>query len=928
MDQSSPKKLFSLVIVESPAKAKTINKYLGPSFLVTSSVGHIRDLSSSKTLKNPTSKKPSSGKRVKLTEQQKLAKKLSVDPYNGWKASYQILPGKEKVLKQLKALAKKAQIIYLATDLDREGEAIAWHLRESLSADHEKYKRVIFSEITRSSIKKAFENPGTIQMDRVFAQQTRRYLDRVVGFMLSPLLWQKVAIGLSAGRVQSVAVRLIVEREQEIRAFISETYWEMEASFFDCGDFKAKVTKYQKKDFRPLSVKELDFHLANLNQAQCIVTKKENKINQVKPKAPFITSTLQQAASQRLGFSVKRTMTNAQRLYEAGYITYMRTDSTHISKQALDQCRDHILKKYGTNYLSEKPIYYSSSSNAQEAHEAIRPSAVSNIPAMLANVIEPDQHRLYSLIWSRFIACQMASELWDTTSMVLSFQDYVLRASCKKLKFDGFNKVLGVSRNDDNDFNQSNLLSVISKINQGDQLNVKKLFPIERTTKPKPRFTEAKFVQELEKRGIGRPSTYATIISTIQERGYVKYQDRKFYAQKMGEIVTSKLRYSFADLMDYSFTAKMETQLDEIAQGKLLWKKILSDFFQDFVNKLDYAKNAMPQISPAITTIDCPSCANKMVIKIARTGMFLACPVYQTKSSSKDKDKSEKHCRTTMTLYPSDHYQSLDQKDLKTDQKNHSNRDLDNTDNSNNNQQPLQKTVVLEKCPLCSSPMDSFIVNETTKLHVCTNFPECTGNKCEYGAFKIKGYDGPVIDCDKCSAKMQLKSGRFGKYFACTQCSNTRKLLKNGQVAPPRAEPIPMPELKCEKSDGYFVLRDGAAGIFLASSAFPKSRETKKPKVADLQRHKDKLDDKLVFLATAPAKDKYGNDFVIKFSNKYKHYFLVSYEDKGDQIKKTIKSTKTTTKSKELFTGRFQDNRWDIQPIKTPKNTKSIGNRK
>ena len=907
-DTKTAQKKYSLVIVESPAKAKTIGKYLGSNYKVKSSVGHIRDLASNAAKKSALK---SNTKKVKLTAEQKLAKKLSVDPYNNWVADYQILPGKEKVLKDLKSLSKKADTIYLATDLDREGEAIAWHLKVALGGDEQRYKRVMFAEITKNAIQKAFEKPGVIKMNRVQAQQTRRFLDRVVGFMVSPLLWQKVARGLSAGRVQSVAVRLIVEREKEIKAFEPETFYEMEVDFCEIKDLKAKVVKYKQSEFRPLSKSQLDVHIKALDKAEAIVHSKIDKIKKINPKAAFITSTLQQAASTRLGFSVKKTMTLAQRLYEAGHITYMRTDSTFISTQALQNCRNYIKKVFGDEYLSNKINIYQTAANAQEAHEAIRPTN-SNIDQSFVELLEKDQQKLYKLIFARFIACQMSSQLWDTTTLTIKSGDYTLRASNKVLKFDGFSKVfseekpLNSLKKDDNTFNINYSVN-LKKINHNHKLNINKLYPSEHTTKPKPRFSEARFVSELEKRGIGRPSTYATIISTIQERGYVKYENKRFYALKMGEIVTMKLSDSFEDLMDYNFTAKMENQLDEIAKGALNWTNILDNFFEDFVKKLNAAQNNMPVLQVTKTEIKCDKCNDFMLLRTATTGMFIGCANYQ-KTGSKEAKIS---CKTTINLKPIDDYEDID-----------SNNDSDKLQNKDQKQDNDAKKNIKTplKCQNCVAPMDEFIINETTKLYVCSSFPKCTKNIIKKGKFKVKGYDGPTIICDRCSAKMQLKTGRFGKYFACTACPNTRKLLKNGEVAPPKAPPVHMLELKCEKSDGYFVLRDGAAGIFLASSSFPKSRETKKPRVIDLYRHKDELDKKFLYLAEAPQTDPEGNYYLIKFSRKNKKHFLAS------TAAKRIKSTKGSKqnnkyKSVDLYHAHYENNFWHQKKALNTKTT-------
>ncbi|MAE21338.1 MAG: DNA topoisomerase I subunit omega, partial [Pseudomonas sp.] len=608
----------SLVIVESPAKAKTINKYLGKDYVVKSSVGHIRDLPTSggASKSDPKERARQAALTRKMSPEEKavykkkkahdqLINRMGIDPDHEWKASYEVLPGKEKVVEELQRLAKNADQIYLATDLDREGEAIAWHLREVIGADAKPYRRVVFNEITKKAIQAAFEQPSELNMNRVNAQQARRFLDRVVGFMVSPLLWAKVARGLSAGRVQSVAVRLIVEREREIRAFIPEEYWEAFAGLTsESGDaIRAQVVKENDKEFRPNDQTTTDAAMARLEKGPFVVSKREDKPTSSRPAAPFITSTLQQAASTRLGFSVKKTMTLAQRLYEAGYITYMRTDSTNLSQDAVASVRDFIEDKMGKEYLPEQPRQYSSKEGAQEAHEAIRPSDVKLRSGDLSSM-EPDAQRLYDLIWRRFVACQTNDAKFTSTTITVRSGDFELRTKGRVIRFDGHLKVLppAGSKGDDD--------VLLPDINEGDVLALDGLEPRQHFTKPAPRFSEAALVKELEKRGIGRPSTYASIISTIQERGYVSLKGRRFYAEKMGDIVTSRLTENFADLMDFSFTANMEEKLDDVADGKSEWKQVLNSFYEGFTEQLDKAssEDGMRPNDPVDTDIDCPTC--------------------------------------------------------------------------------------------------------------------------------------------------------------------------------------------------------------------------------------------------------------------------------------------------------------------------------
>ncbi len=875
----------SLVIVESPAKAKTINKYLGSDYIVKSSVGHIRDLPTSGSAKGAVDPKERARQAAitrKLSPEEKTAHKaakardqlinrMGIDPDNNWEAHYEILPGKEKVVNELKQLAAKADEIYLATDLDREGEAIAWHLREAIGGDESRYKRVVFNEITKTAIKGAFEKPSNLDLNRVNAQQARRFLDRVVGYMVSPLLWEKVARGLSAGRVQSVAVRLLVEREQEIRAFIPEEYWDLFANLHtaDAHPLRFEVKKFQEQAFKPLTEAETTAAVKALEQAVYRVAEREDKPTKSKPSAPFITSTLQQAASTQLGFSVKKTMMMAQRLYEAGYITYMRTDSTNLSADAVAMCRDYIVDNFGKRYLPEAPNVYSSKDGAQEAHEAIRPSDVAMMPAHLKGM-ERDAERLYGLIWQRFVACQMMPAEFTSSAIVVKAGDYELRTRGRVIRFDGFMKVMPAQAKKDEDV-------VLPDVKVGENLALKSLEPAQHFTKPPARYSEAALVKELEKRGIGRPSTYAAIISTIQDRGYARVEGRRFFAEKMGDIVTERLVESFDDLMAFSFTAEMEQQLDQVAMGERGWREVLDEFYRNFSKKLDLAKakeGGMRANDPTDTDIECGNCGRHMQIRTGSTGVFLGCSGYGL--------PPKERCKNTMNLVSGDEAISADDEEAES---------------------RLLRTK--RRCKICKAAMDSYLLDESRKLHICGNNPDCAGYEVEAGTFKIKGYDGPVIECDKCSSEMQLKTGRFGKYFGCTnsECKNTRKLLKNGEAAPPKMDPVPMPELACQKVEDHYILRDGAAGLFLAASQFPKNRETRAPLVSELLPHKDAIDKKYSFLFSAPVADDGGNPTVIRFNRKEKVHYVQSeidgkasgwkahYEGGRWQVEKTTKRT-------------------------------------
>ncbi len=842
----------SLVIVESPAKAKTINKYLGNQYVVKSSIGHIRDLPTSGGAKEPVKRgKAAAAEAPALSPKEKarrqLVSRMGVDPEHGWKAKYEILPGKEKVIEELRRLAKDADTIYLATDLDREGEAIAWHLREAIGGDDSRYKRVVFNEITKKAIQEAFSKPGELDINRVNAQQARRFLDRVVGYMVSPLLWQKIARGLSAGRVQSVAVKLVVEREKEIRAFVPEEYWEVHADLGTAknANVRFEVVREKGEAFKPVNEAQAMAALEQLKASAYSIAKREDRPTSSKPSAPYITSTLQQAASNRLGFGVKKTMMMAQRLYEAGYITYMRTDSTNLSADAVEMVRGFIESEYGKKYLPAKPNVYSSKEGAQEAHEAIRPSDVNLRPPQISGM-ERDAERLYELIWRQFVACQMPPAEYLSTSVTVAAGNFELRAKGRILKFDGYTKAQPQQSKPGED-------DVLPDMSEGETLKLIKLDPSQHFTKPPARFSEASLVKELEKRGIGRPSTYAAIISTIQDRGYVTVQNRRFYAEKMGDIVTERLNESFANLMDYGFTAGMEEHLDDVAQGQRDWKHLLDEFYGDFKKKLEVAEVAdsgMRANQPTLTDIACRDCGRPMMIRTASTGVFLGCSGYAL--------PPKERCKATINLIPGGEIAADDEGES-------------------------ESLVLLNKhrCPICSTAMDAYLLDETRKLHICGNNPDCSGYEIEQGQYRIKGYEGPSLECDKCGSEMQLKTGRFGKFFGCTNadCKNTRKLLRNGEAAPPKCDPIKMPELRCEKVDDVYVLRDGASGLFLAASQFPKNRETRAPLVLELLPHADELDPKYQFLLKAPQKDPDGRPAVIRFSRKSKEQYVQSEID-------------------------------------------------
>ncbi|MGL4900393.1 MAG: type I DNA topoisomerase, partial [Shewanella sp.] len=611
---------------------------------------------------------------------------------------------------------------------------------------------------------------------------------------------------------------------------------------------RMEVVKYLDAAFEPTNEQQALAAVQALSAASFKVIAREDKATQSKPSAPFITSTLQQAASTRLGFGVKKTMMMAQRLYEAGHITYMRTDSTNLSQEALDSVRDMIAKEFGAKYLPADPIRYGSKEGAQEAHEAIRPSNVQVQAAQLSDM-ERDAQRLYELIWRQFVSCQMTPAQYDATRLTVKAGDYELKASGRTLRFDGWTRVqTALKKKNEEDY-------TLPVVNEGDVLSLDQLEPKQHFTKPPARYSEASLVKELEKRGIGRPSTYATIISTIQDRGYVKVENRRFYAEKMGEIVSERLVGSFADLMSYDFTASMEQTLDDVARGELEWKKVLDGFYADFTKhlakaELDPEEGGMRLNQMVMTNIQCSTCGRPMGIRTGTTGVFLGCSGYEL--------PPKERCKTTMNLTPGVEAISESSEDAETD-----------------------ALRAKHRCAICGTAMDSYLIDEKRKLHVCGNNPICEGYEVEEGQFKIKGYEGPLIECDRCGHDMELKNGRFGKYFGCSNedCKNTRKLLKNGEAAPPKEDPIYLPELKCSKSEAHFVLRDGAAGIFLAASTFPKSRETRAPLVEELVKYRELLWPKYQYLADAPITDDEGNKAAVKFSRKTKEQYVATEVD-------------------------------------------------
>lgn len=629
----------SLIIVESPAKARTLQKYLGKSFEVKASVGHIRDLP---------------------------VKTLGVDIEHDFTPQYVTIRGKGNIIKELRGAAKKADEIYLAPDPDREGEAIAYHIAETLKSAKKPLHRVLFHELTKKAILAALDNATSVNQNRFEAQQARRILDRLVGYQISPLLWDKVRRGLSAGRVQSVAVRMVCEREQAIEAFISEEYWSIDVNLQRDTPpaFLAQLDKVNGK-----KVDKKKNKIENENQAQTIadalqqatykVTDIEKKKKKRHPSPPFITSTMQMDANRKLRFSAKKTMTLAQRLYEGielgtegptGLITYMRTDSTRISDEAIAEARDHINTNFGPEYLPEKPIAYKTKKSAQDAHEAIRPTDVNKTPERMAPYLEKDMLSLYTLIWKRFVACQMASAQYDQTTVFIDADGYGLKTVGSIMRFLGF-MTLYVESTDDGTSGNGNQASSDKKgkdiqlpdLKEGDVLQLLEVLPKQHFTQPPPRYNEATLVKALEENGVGRPSTYASILSTIQDKEYVLLEQRKFMPTDLGKLVNDLLVAHFPDIMDVDFTASMEQQLDQVEEGKTEWLQILKKFYTPFKETLDKAKQEMKSVKKSAipTDISCQLCDGKMVIKWGRNGEFLACENFPDCKHTQDFKKSE-----------------------------------------------------------------------------------------------------------------------------------------------------------------------------------------------------------------------------------------------------------------------------------------------
>ncbi|MCA1294235.1 type I DNA topoisomerase [Paenibacillus sp. alder61] len=687
----------SLVIVESPAKAKTIGKYLGSKYIVKASMGHVRDLPKSQ---------------------------IGVEVENDFSPKYITIRGKGSVLKELKDASKKVKKIYLAADPDREGEAIAWHLAHVLDVDQTENCRVVFNEITKEAVKDAFKTPRKINMDLVNAQQARRILDRLVGYKISPLLWKKVKKGLSAGRVQSVAVKIILDRENEISAFVPEEYWSITAKL-KTGQtpFEAKFHQYKGEKLELGNEDQVKEILKSIEKAEFRVADVKEKERLRHPAAPFTTSSLQQEAARKLNFRAAKTMSVAQQLYEGvdlgkegtvGLITYMRTDSTRISTTAQDEAKEYIVGKFGGDFVPESPRQYSKkAAGAQDAHEAIRPTSAMRDPESVKAFTSRDQYRLYKLIWERFMASQMASAILDTMSVDIAAGDATFRAVGSKIRFPGFMKVY-VEGNDDGATEDDKFLP---PLHSGDKLGVEEIEPKQHFTQPPPRYTEARLVKTLEELGIGRPSTYAPTLETIQKRGYVAIEEKKFVPTELGELVIEQMEQFFPEILDVEFTAHMEGDLDHVEEGSEDWVRVLGEFYETFEKRLEVAEEEMKEIEIEDEVSDeiCEKCGKPLVYKLGRFGKFLACSGFPD-------------CRNT---------------------------------------KPIVKDIGVT-CPKCK---EGHVVERRSKkgrvFYGCDRYPECD----------FVSWDRPSPKpCPKCDSLLVIKRNKQGGKLQCTACDYTEAI--------------------------------------------------------------------------------------------------------------------------------------------------------
>jgi len=756
----------SLVIVESPAKARTINRYLGSDYTVKASMGHVMDLPK---------------------------RDLGVDLKKDFKPTYIVIPGRRRVIQELKAAAEKADAVYLAADPDREGEAICAHLRELLDGKRRRFHRVLFNEITRDAVREAFAHPAEIDEHLVDAQQARRILDRLVGYQVSPLLWDKVKRGLSAGRVQTVALRLIVEREREILAFQKREYWTIEAHLEGKHPpaFDARLLKLQGKDLEIPDQASAEQHAAAAKAADFVVRSVTTKEKRKYPVPPFTTSKLQQEAVRKLHFTAKKTMMLAQRLYEGvevdqegsvGLITYMRTDSTRVGEGALAAARDFIQRNFGTAYLPPAPIHYRNKKGAQDAHEAIRPTAVERTPESVRAFLSPDEFRLYKLIWQRFVASQMNPAVFDQTTIDIAAGDYLFRATGSVEKFNGFRAVYEEGKDEKTEMEEEEELKrPLPAVEQGETLQLRKLHPEQHFTEPPPRYNEATLVKALEEKGIGRPSTYATILSVIQNRAYVHKQQARFYPTDLGMLVSDLLVKNFSDIFDVAYTARMEEELDEVEEGKLSWIDALDEFYKKFKKDLRLAEREMEDIKGEGIPTDekCEKCGKPMVVRLGRNGAFLACTGYP-------------ECDGTRDLTPelAAQYGTAG---------------------------PPAPDVAEENCQKCGKPM-AVKRGRFGYFLACTGYPECRNTKkivMKEGAATAVA-DVPLEEkCPKCGNNLALKHGRYGQFTACSNYPNCRYVKR-------QTLGIACPEKGCT---GELVVRRTKRGkTFYGCSRYPQCK--------------------------------------------------------------------------------------------------------
>lgn len=719
--KTANKKEKSLVIVESPAKSKTIRKILGDSYQIEASFGHVRNL----LTKDPSTQN------------------LGFEIENHFHPKFEVIPGKQAVVKKLNDMAQKVDRIYLASDPDREGEAIAWHVRQILKVPDEKISRIVFNEITPKAVKNSVENPRAIDMDMVKAQQTRQILDKLVGYKLSPVLWKQIGNrNLSAGRVQSVALRMICEREDEIEAFVPQEYWSIHTDLEKDGKiFEAELSKIKDKAVEKTiknsedAQKIVDYLLEHSNEFE--VAKVTKKTMKRKPTAPFITSTLQRAASSKLGFGVQKTMQVAQKLYEGmeidgtpvGLITYMRTDSVRVSDDAQGMAKDFILANFGEKYYPSTPnVYTKGKQNVQDAHEAIRPSYPERTPESIKQYLDNDQYRLYKLIWDKFMSSQMANAEVANKSLEIKAGDYTLKAGTSKVTFDGFLKLYN-----DADEQEKDADAKIPDLEKGDKVNCSKVTPKQHFTQPPPRYNEASLVKALEEHGIGRPSTYATIITVIQARKYVEKKDKALHPTLLGRTVSKQLVAQFADIMDYKFTAGMETKLDEIAEQKAVWDKVLEDFYAPFIEEVNKALQTGERVKIE-SKIKCPNCGKPMVLRTSKFGtQFLGCSGYP-------------ECKTMMSL----------------------NALSEETSDGDEAKEP---EVCEEKCEKCGSDM-------VFKTGPYGKYMECTNSECKHRKPYRKSTG---VKCPKCGEGtiVERKSKRGTVFYGCDKYPNCDFTLWN-----------------------------------------------------------------------------------------------------------------------------------------------------